>query len=487
MTVCPDGAIYFSDWFDPRIGASSHLDESFSGTIYRIAPKGFKPSIPKIDLSTIEGQIEALRSPAINTRHLGFRALKGHGKKAANHVFKLLDDGNKWIAARGAWLLPHIGNEGIETCIRMLKDTDSEKRVVAYRSLRRAGHDMVPHARRMCADPSPQVRREIALSLRDIPAEKTKDIFINLAKNCNTEDKNSVEAIGLGAANQESEIWTAVKNGIRPGEPKDWPESFARLTWRLWGSASVNDLKKRCNDKSLSLEKRKFALESIAFIDDAHASQVMLEIASNKSSLKGQAIAWLLRNAAGEWAKHGISEGLKEKGIYDPDSITIVPAPIPVPPEGASSPKIDEILKLKGDPLKGKNTALRCILSHQIDGNGPDYGPNLKGWAKTQTLEGIVRAIAEPSAGIALGYKGTEILLKDGGTIHGITFNNSDSWIKNAPPLIIQSAGGITQFIPNKRIDKKRDLNRSLMYDPVMLGLNAQDIADIAAWLQNYR
>ena len=213
----------------------------------------------------------------------------------------------------------------------------------------------------------------------------------------------------------------------------------------------------------------------------------MLEIASNKSPLKGQAIAWLLRNAAGEWAKHGISEGLKEKGIYDPDSITIVPAPIPVPPEGASSPKIDEILKLKGDPLKGKNTALRCILCHQINGNGPDYGPNLKGWAKTQTLEGIVRAIAEPSAGIALGYKGTEILLKDGGTIHGITFNNSDSWIKNAPPLIIQSAGGITQFIPNKRIEKKRDLNRSLMYDPVMLGLNAQDIADIAAWLQNYR
>jgi putative heme-binding domain-containing protein len=339
----------------------------------------------------------------------------------------------------------------------------------------------------MCTDPSPQVRREIALSLRDVPAEKTKDIFITLAKNCDTKDKNSLEAIGLGAANQESQIWTAVKKGMKPGEPKDWPESFARLTWRLWGSASINDLKARCNDKSLALEKRKLALESIAFIDHADASKVMLEIASNQSPLKGQAIAWLLRNLTGEWAKHGISEGLKKKGIYDPDSITIVPAPIPVPPKDASSPKVKDILKLKGDPLKGKNTALRCILCHQIDGNGADYGPNLRGWSKTQTLEGIVRAIAEPSAGIALGYKGTEILLKDGGTIHGITFNNSDPWIKNVPPLIIQSAGGITQFIPNKRIDKKKDLTRSLMYDPVMLGLNAQDIADIAAWLKNYR
>ncbi len=487
VTVGPDGAIYFSDWFDPRIGASSHLDESFSGTIYRIAPKGFKPKIPKINLSSTKGQIEALRSPAINTRYLGFRALKDQRKKVSNHVLKQLDDGNKWIAARAVWLLPHIGDEGIETCIRMLRDNDSEKRVVAYRSLRRAGHDMVPHARRMCTDPSPQVRREIALSLRDVPAEKTKDIFITLAKNCDTKDKNSLEAIGLGAANQESQIWTALKKGMKPGEPKDWPESFARLTWRLWGSASVNDLKARCNDKSLTLEKRKLALESIAFIDHTDASKVMLEIASNQSPLKGQAIAWLLRNLAGEWAKHGISEGLKEKGIYDPDSITIVPAPIPVPPKDASSPKVKDILKLKGDPLKGKNTALRCILCHQIDGNGADYGPNLRGWSKTQTLEGIVRAIAEPSAGIALGYKGTEILLKDGGTIHGITFNNSDPWIKNVPPLIIQSAGGITQFIPNKRIDKKKDLTRSLMYDPVMLGLNAQDIADIAAWLKNYR
>ena len=239
-------------------------------------------------------------------------------------------------------------------------------------------------------------------------------------------------------------------------------------------------------DTSLALEKRKLALESIAFIDDAHASQVMLEIGSNQSPLKAQAIAWLLRNVAGEWAKYGISEGLKEKGIYDPETITIVPAPIPIPPENASSPKVEEILKLKGDPLKGKTTALRCILCHQFDGKGADYGPNLKGWSATQTLEVIVRSIAEPSAEIALGYKGTEVLLKDGGTVHGITFNNSDPWIKNAPPLIIQSAGGVTQFIPNKRIEKKKDLNRSLMYDPVMLGLNAQDIADIAAWLQNY-
>ena len=58
---------------------------------------------------------------------------------------------------------------------------------------------------------------------------------------------------------------------------------------------------------------------------------------------------------------------------------------------------------------------------------------NLKGWASNQSLEATIRAIAEPSAGIALGYNGTEVILKDGGIIHGITFNNSDSYIKKMP------------------------------------------------------
>ena len=54
-------------------------------------------------------------------------------------------------------------------------------------------------------------------------------------------------------------------------------------------------------------------------------------------------------------------------------------------------------------------------------------------------------------------------------------------------PLVIQSAGGITQFIPNNRIKEKKELKRSLMYDPFTLQLKAQDIADITAWLQTYR
>ncbi len=485
VTVGPDGAIYFCDWFDPRVGGSGHMDGSFSGTIYRIAPPAFTPVVPGIDLTTTAGQIAALRSPAVNVRHLGFRALRDAGARAFPAVAELLKDKNKWIAARAVWLLPYLGEEGLETCLSVLKDQRSPQRVLAYRALRRAGHNMVPHARRMAADPSPQVRREIALSLRDLPAAKTADIFVELARRCDTTDKNSVEAIGLGAANQESVIWSAIREGLKPGTAGEWPESFARLTWRLWGAASLDDLKARALSLSLSLDQRKFAVESIAFIDDARAARVMLGLASEGSPVKGEATAWLLRNAAGEWARYDLHKGLKERGIYDPESVVISTAPVPTPPDRA--PAVEELLKLKGDPSRGRTAAARCIICHQVDGQGNDYGPNLRGWARNQQLEVIIRAIADPSAEIAQGYKGTEIVLKDGGLIHGIAFNNSDLHRNDSPPVVIQSAGGVTQLIPKDRIKDRRDFKRSLMYDPVTLGLKAQDIADLAAWLRTYR
>ena len=489
VTVGPDGAIYFCDWFDPRIGASSHLDESFSGTIYRIAPPDFKPVISAFDLATTEGQMKALRSPSIHTRYLGFRALKAQGAAAFPTVAALLKDENPWIAARAVWLLPYLGDQGLKACVSLLGHERSQQRVVAYRALRRSGHDMVPHARKMCTDPSPQLRREVALSLRDIPAQRTMDIFVELAKRCGTTDKNSLEALGLGAAKQESVIWTAIKEGLKPGTPSEWTDSFARLTWRLWGAASIDDLKVRSLDQTLSLDQRKFAVESIGFIDDARAANVMLELASGGSPVKGEATAWLLRNLAGEWGKYDIAKGLKEKGIYDPEAIVVTASPVPRPLADAKKlPPVSEILKLKGDTKRGQlAVTTRCVLCHQIDGTGPHYGPDLKGWAATQEREAIVRAIVEPSAGIALGYTGTEVILKDGGVIHGIAFNNSPLWMDGALPTVIQSASGITQMVPSERIEKKHTFERSLMFDPVTLGLTAQDIADIAVWLQSYR
>ena len=90
--VGADGAIYVADWFDPRVGGHATMDDTMAGTIYRIAPKGFKPKVPKVDFTTPEGAVAALKSPAVNVRGAAHYAVKGFGEKARPALEKLLSD-----------------------------------------------------------------------------------------------------------------------------------------------------------------------------------------------------------------------------------------------------------------------------------------------------------------------------------------------------------------------------------------------------------
>jgi hypothetical protein len=57
--------------------------------------------------------------------------------------------------------------------------------------------------------------------------------------------------------------------------------------------------------------------------------------------------------------------------------------------------------------------------------------------------------------------------------------------LSNGDPLIVKCMGGLVQTIPGSRVAKVEPLGRSLMFDPANLGLNAQGIADIAAYLRS--
>ncbi len=172
IVVGPDGALYVADWFDGRVGGHADLDANTAGTIYRIAPKGFKSRIPKFDLSSTSGQIEALKSPAVNVRNSGFTRLKAQGAKAVSAVAKLLNDENPYIAARAIWLLPQMGPKGIDKVVPLLRSKNDTTRLVAYRALRRANHNVLEMAAQMADDDSAAIRREVALTMRDLPVEK---------------------------------------------------------------------------------------------------------------------------------------------------------------------------------------------------------------------------------------------------------------------------------------------------------------------------
>lgn len=477
VAVGPDGAIYVADWYDTRVGGHQTLDDTCTGAIYRIAPKGFKSVIPKLDLTSPAGAVAALRSPAVNVRHLGFNAAKGFGPAALSAVLDLRRDANPYIAARAVWLLPYLGAEGVARTTELLKDGNPVNRQLAFRALRRANVDTLALAAELATDQDLGVRRDVATSLHAVAAEKAVPILVNLAARLDFTDKNSIAAFGIGAAGKETAVWAAVKAAyVKPSEA--WSPEVARIAWALHTPEMVADLVAQASSTKVAAAQRTLATETLSFVESKEAALAMIKLAAEGSPVKGEAAMWALMRMTGTWSAFDIRSELKKAGVYDEAKVVVVPAPVLEATKATFT--VADVLAKKGDATKGGELVQRCTLCHQVGANGPGYGPELRGFATRQGLEAVVTAIVEPSASIALGYEGSTVKLKAGGQIDGLLQSNND-------PVVIKSAGGISQLVPKNRIGGQSKMTRSLMLSADQLGLTAQDVADIAAWMATYQ
>lgn len=475
VVVGADGAIYVSDWFDKRTGGHQDLDETCSGAIYRIAPKGFKPSVPKVDYSTVEGCLTALRSPANNVRHPAFVKLREQGGKAVGAVTKLLDDPNPHLAARALFLLAQMGEAGFQRVRTQLGHDDATRRLVALRALRAATGDGLDLLASMAGDESAAIRREVAVSLRDVPFAQSKNILAELARRYDGQDRSCLEAFGLGSTGKEEEVWTLLREH-EAEDPVAWSEAFTRLTWRLHPPAAVGSVLKRALAPQLSAAQRKLALDTLAFTPGAGAAEAMLAAAEDKASpVHGDAMWWLIKRSTEDWAAYGIPAELKKRGIFDPDASKLIT--IEIPPEMDNPLKVEDVIKLTGDVKRGSSLIMRCVMCHQINDQGVEFGPSLQGWGLSQPTEVIAQALIQPSKDIAHGFDGMEIVTKDGVKIHGLVLAEGEV-------LIVRSMGGQTQFVPKNRIASRKKLDRSMMLSAAQLGLSAQDVADLVAYLR---
>ncbi|HXW05659.1 MAG TPA: PVC-type heme-binding CxxCH protein [Vicinamibacterales bacterium] len=478
IAVGPDGALYVSDWIDARVGGHQDLDDTVSGAIYRIAPKGFVPKAPAFDPSTIDGLITALRSPAVNVRAIGFEGLKARGASAVSAVAELLKDPNPYIKGRAIFLLYQLGPEGRKQVESPEMYADPALKIAAYRAMRRAGLDVLPVASMLARDADPGVRREIALSMRDVAADKSLHILVDIARGYDGKDRTYLEAFGTGATGKEPALYERLRRelGVKD-DPLTWSGPFARIAWRLHVPAAVTDLTARARSTTLPDADRRLAMDTLAFIRDPAASKAMLALVEPESPLREGATWWLLNRMSNDWAEHGLRESLRIAGIYDPDAIVLREAVVPPAPADLPKLDVDEILRLTGDAGRGRTTATRCLMCHAIGGTGAELGPALDGWGQGKSAEVIAIALVDPNAEIAHGYDGTEIRTKDGLTIQGVL-------IKQGDPLMMRSMGGVTQIIPADRVATRRRMPDSLMMSAAQLGLTAQDVADLVAFLR---
>ncbi len=480
VVVGPDGAIYVADWFDPRTGGHAALDNTFSGTIYRIAPKGKKLTRPTFDLKTTAGQIAALKSPAVNVRALGFNPLKAAGAASVAPVSALLKDANPYIRARAIFLLAQLGPQGVAIVETQLRAPDEMIRVAAFRALRRAdlGDKVLTHAKSLATDRSPAVRREVALAMRDVPLAQSRDILLAVAKGYDGKDRFYLEAWGTGAKHKESEIYTALAATAPGKDAAKWPASYANLIWRLTPKGAESAFAARASATTLPETDRLAAVTALGFIATKESANAMLDLAQKATGMvKTHAFWWLLNYKDINWKDDGVNEQLKSRGIYDPATVSIAPMLIPAA-EATKLPAAKEIAALKGNATKGAKVGESCLACHRIGDKGVDYAPALTGFAKAQTAEVVINAIINPSSEIAHGFEGMQITLQDGTVVHGLVHSNSD-------PVVVQSMGGVTQLIPRSKMrGAPQQLGRSLMLSADQLGLSAQDVADVLAYLK---
>jgi len=305
VTIGTDGAIYVADWYDPVVGGHQMKDTLGFGRIYRIAPKGKKLVPPVIDLTTITGQIEALKNPAVNVRFAGFDKLRQQGVAAIAPVKALLADENPFVRARAVWLLSQLGDNGRKETEEILQNADERLRATAFRALRQVEADIKPSAAQMAKDTSSFVRREVAIALRDTPFAAKKDIYLTLAASYPPGDRWYLEALGSGMDANADEWYTALKKLFTQNasmQPGVWNKSMVDFGWRLHAPTAATDIAARAADSSLPAAERQRMLTALAFIKTTPAANAMLAFANNRlPDVKEQALYWLSFKQSNDW------------------------------------------------------------------------------------------------------------------------------------------------------------------------------------------
>ncbi|NWK55608.1 NPCBM/NEW2 domain-containing protein [Verrucomicrobiaceae bacterium N1E253] len=476
VAVGADGAIYVADWFDPAVGGHKMADATGSGTIYRIAPKGFKPHNPEFDLKSIEGMVQALKSPAVNVRALGFIALKDAGAKAVPALKKMLTADNHYFRARATWLLSQINDDGKKAVEALLDSSDVQTRIVAFRALRRERYKFYELCEKLVDDKSPAVRREVALAMRNESFQKSKAILTRIAEQYDGEDRWYLEAFGTGCAKKEQQMYALLRSKI--GAPAlEWDDRFEGIAWRLHQPAAVADFRKRAMSTQLSLTARKRMLTAMAFADSKAAALAMLEMALvGPEDTKRDASWWVKNKSYSSWKSYNLMAKLKSNEV--PKEAFDLSKHLSA--DNGTLPSIDKLLKLKGNVANGEKLfhgRAICSSCHQLGDKGTDLGPNLTGIGKKFDGSALLDSMINPSSAISFGFETVTVEKKDGTTLSGFL-------VVDADPLLIKDLGGNDHAIAVKDIKKRENMKNSIMPSVKNLGLQAQDVTDLLEYLK---
>ncbi len=252
ICTAPDGSVFVSDWYDPGVGGHQ-MGDMEKGRIYRLAPDGSRYTLPAVDLESSAGAVAALSNPNLSIRYLAWKTLQRHPVEAAALLKK--QAANPAILpvarARSIWALSKMLPLSDPYWIPFLTDPNPNLRITLIRAFRQLPGDISPLLARMAADSSPQVRREIALSLYGRKTPAATAAWVKLAQAYEGDDRWYLEALGIGAeGNWDAlfEAWAAT-DGLEETAARD-------IIWRARTPLSVPGLARLAGDPTVPLPER---------------------------------------------------------------------------------------------------------------------------------------------------------------------------------------------------------------------------------------
>jgi putative heme-binding domain-containing protein len=319
VMIGTDGAMYIADWYDPVVGGHQMKDNKGYGRIYRITQKNKKNTTPKIDFNTIEGQLEALKNPAVNVRNIGFEKLKAQGALAIEPCKLLLKSENPYHQARAIALLAQLGEQGQAEVSALINSADVRIASAAFRALKNIYSDEkilelsnrylksfnLDSKNLKSTKPSNFFLREIAIALRDFPLEKKKEIMLNIISMVDGNDSYLLETIGLNLERDAENIFPDIKKIFEKkihASTSKWNQAYARLLWRLHPVSSVPELKGWASNVNIPKEERSKAITALGYINDKTAATTMLQLSKSKmTDVSEQANYWLSFRQSNNW------------------------------------------------------------------------------------------------------------------------------------------------------------------------------------------
>jgi putative membrane-bound dehydrogenase-like protein len=146
--------------------------------------------------------------------------------------------------------------------------------------------------------------------------------------------------------------------------------------------------------------------------------------------------------------------------------------------------KFNEFRKLAGQPgevVRGKQTfEALCSSCHSVDGEGGQIGPVLSG-AGAMGTESLLRALLTPNAAMEAGYRAFRVELMDGEVLDGMLVSED----QNA--MVLRRVNSEDLRIPQNQIKRAAYTKLSLMPEGLLEGLEAQEVADLFAYLQTLK